>query len=133
MHSSSVPLVLNTKTGNVTPQFHCLYDDEFASCKRDAKFNSVWQAKAKLFDYVPIKAPPPAEPPPTPKTVYFEPEKQHPIAPPVETSTLPEEFQYQWDDTPIPSPNQPSNNTPPISSVVEEPIIAEAPTVTRTG
>ena len=67
MHSSSVPLVLNTKTGNVTPQFHCLYDDEFATCKRDAKFNSVWQVKAKLFDYVPIKAPPPTEPPPTPK------------------------------------------------------------------
>ena len=67
MHSSSVSLVLNTKTSNVTPQFHCLYDDEFATCKRDAKLNSVWQVKAKLFDYVPIKVPPPTEPPPTPK------------------------------------------------------------------
>ena len=102
MHSSSVPLVRNTKTGNVTPKFHCIYDDEFATCKRDSKFNSIWQAKAKLFDYVPIKAPPPAEPPPTPKTVYFDTEKQHHSAPPVDTSTLPEEFQYQWDDTSIP-------------------------------
>ena len=80
-----------------------------------------------------IKAPPPAEPPPTPKTVYFEPEKQHHSSPPVDTSTLPEEFQYQWDDTSIPPPNQPSSNAQEIPSVTEEPIIAAALTVTRTG
>ena len=48
VHSRNVPLVLNTSIGNVSPQFHCLYDDEFATCKRDAKINSVWQAKSKL-------------------------------------------------------------------------------------
>jgi hypothetical protein len=47
-HSTSVPLILNTQSGNVSPQFHCIYDEEFATCKRDAKFNSLWQYKAKL-------------------------------------------------------------------------------------
>ncbi len=47
-HSTSVPLVLNSQTGNVSPQFHCIYDDDFATCKRDAKFTSLWQTKAKL-------------------------------------------------------------------------------------
>lgn len=47
-HATSVPLVLNTQTGNVAPQFHCIYDDQFATCKRDAKFVSLWQAKSKL-------------------------------------------------------------------------------------
>lgn len=47
-HATSVPLVLNTRTGNVAPQFHCVYDDDFSTCKRDAKFVSLWQFKAKL-------------------------------------------------------------------------------------
>lgn len=47
-HASSVPLVLNTSTGLVSPQFHCTYDDDFDTCKRDAKFESLWQRKAKL-------------------------------------------------------------------------------------
>src|SRR5210317_575444 len=47
-HATSVPLVLNTQTGNVAPQFHCIYDDEFATCKRDANFVSQWQHKAKF-------------------------------------------------------------------------------------
>jgi hypothetical protein len=41
-HSSNVPLILNTQSGNVSPQFHCIYDDDFSSCKRDAKFQSLW-------------------------------------------------------------------------------------------
>lgn len=47
-HAANVPLVLNSQTGNVSPQFHCIYDDEFATCRRDAKFQSLWQHKAKL-------------------------------------------------------------------------------------
>ena len=47
-HASNVPLVLNTQTGLVSPQFHCIYDNEFDTCKRDAKFISLWQYKAKL-------------------------------------------------------------------------------------
>lgn len=52
-HSGNVPLVLNTQSGNVSPQFHCLYDDAFATCKTDAKFSSLWQFKAKLKDAPP--------------------------------------------------------------------------------
>ena len=47
-HSTIVPLILNTQTGNVSPQFHCIYDDDFDTCKRDAKFVSLWQAKAQI-------------------------------------------------------------------------------------
>jgi hypothetical protein len=34
----------------VLPQFHCFYDNEFASCCHDAKFQSLWQRKAKFQD-----------------------------------------------------------------------------------
>mmetsp|Transcript_15936 Transcript_15936/g.23135 ORF Transcript_15936/g.23135 Transcript_15936/m.23135 type:complete len:124 (+) Transcript_15936:1326-1697(+) len=47
-HSRNVPLVLNTKSGNVSPQFHCIYDDDFDTCKQDTNFTSQWQYKAKL-------------------------------------------------------------------------------------
>eukprot|EP00980_Cylindrotheca_fusiformis_P016832 scaffold5080_cov130-Cylindrotheca_fusiformis.AAC.1 len=47
-HASSVPLVLNTQTGLVSPQFHCIYDDGFDTCRRDASFESLWQSKAQL-------------------------------------------------------------------------------------
>jgi hypothetical protein len=47
-HASSLPLVLNTQSGSVYPQFHCIYDDEFATCKRDAKFTSLWQFKVQF-------------------------------------------------------------------------------------
>jgi hypothetical protein len=47
-HAASVPLVLNTQTGLVSPQFHSIYDDSFDTCKKDMKFESLWQRKAKL-------------------------------------------------------------------------------------
>ena len=47
-HSTSVPLVLNTQLGNFSPQFHCIYDDDFKTCKRDSKFQSLWQSKDKF-------------------------------------------------------------------------------------
>ena len=50
-HASNVPLILNTQSGNVSPQFHTIFDDNFSTCKRDAKFKSLWQLKAKLQDH----------------------------------------------------------------------------------
>src|SRR5688572_6881673 len=47
-HASSVLLILNIQTGMVSPQFHCVYDDEFATCSCDATFKSLWQYKAHL-------------------------------------------------------------------------------------
>ena len=56
-HSSNVPLILNTTTGNVTPQFHCIYDNKFSTCRTDVKFISVWQIKSKVKEVPPsIKA-----------------------------------------------------------------------------
>jgi hypothetical protein len=52
-HALSVPLILNTQSGNVLPQFHCIYDDEFATCKRDVKFKSLWQFKVKFQSKLP--------------------------------------------------------------------------------
>ena len=31
VHSSQVPLVLNTETGKISPQFHVIFDDKFAT------------------------------------------------------------------------------------------------------
>ena len=36
------------QTGNVIPQFHFLFDPGFNNCKRDVKFQSIWQHKARL-------------------------------------------------------------------------------------
>lgn len=47
-HASTVPLVLNTQTGLVSPQFHVIYDDNFDTVIRDRLFESLWQYKAKL-------------------------------------------------------------------------------------
>ena len=51
LHARSVTLVLNTQTGNVSPQFHCLFDTDFNTCKCNVKFQSIWQHKAKLHTY----------------------------------------------------------------------------------
>ena len=78
-HASNVSLVLNTQTGNVTPQFHCIHDDAFDTCRRDAKFSSLWQHKAQLRPSspslfpttslpttpTPLSVPSPAPPPPS--------------------------------------------------------------------
>jgi hypothetical protein len=40
-HASNVPLILNTQTGNVLPQFHCIYDNEFHTCQHDANCPDV--------------------------------------------------------------------------------------------
>ena len=63
-NSSNKPLLLSTKTGNVSPKYHCVYDNEFETCKRDTKFKSLRKNKDKLtegtverseFDYLPTK------------------------------------------------------------------------------
>ena len=109
-HSSSVPLVLNTSSGNVSPQFHCLYDDSFDTCRRDFKFNSIWQEKAKLYiDNTTTTTPSPTDPTnipiqplpatqlPSPTMVDFNMTTPHNINPPAETDNLPSEFNHQWD------------------------------------
>ena len=64
LHARSVPMVLNTQTCNVNPQFQCLFDPDFNTCKRDVKFQSIWKHKAKLHtDRKPtLSAPYPAQP-----------------------------------------------------------------------
>ena len=48
-HAASVSLVLNPKTGYVSPQFHCVYDDAFDSVKNDENFSTTWATKAGLI------------------------------------------------------------------------------------
>ena len=50
-HASTVPLVLNTQTGLVSPQYHVIYDDHFDTVTRDATFESLWQSKAQLQEH----------------------------------------------------------------------------------
>jgi len=47
-HASTVALILNPKTGFISPQFHCVYDDAFDSTKNDASFSLTWATKAGL-------------------------------------------------------------------------------------
>ena len=109
-HAANVPLVLNTATANVSPQFHCLYDDAFATCKTDANFRSLWQAKSRrvlastpvpntVHNSVPL-------PPHTPSTV-------------TPAATLPDIFDHPWDTSlsnPLPrvSFDMPVIRNPPV-------------------
>lgn len=47
-HAASVPLILSTQTGLVSPQFHCVFDDTFDTVKHDPADTSLWQRKAHL-------------------------------------------------------------------------------------
>ena len=47
-HASSVPLILPTQTGLVSPQFHCVFDDNFDTAKREQADTSIWKVKAHL-------------------------------------------------------------------------------------
>ena len=47
-HASSVPLVLSTQTGLVSPQLHCVFDDDFDTVKKEQADTSIWKIKAHL-------------------------------------------------------------------------------------
>ena len=47
-HASSVPLVLSTQTGLVSPQFHCVFDDDFDTVGKEQDNTSIWKTKAHL-------------------------------------------------------------------------------------
>ena len=47
-HASSVPLVLSTQTGLISPQFHCVFDDDFDTVKKEQADTSIWKIKAHL-------------------------------------------------------------------------------------
>ena len=49
-HSQSIALVLNLKTGHVSPQFHVVFDDEFNTVNHDYASQSLWQDLAGLDD-----------------------------------------------------------------------------------
>ena len=39
---------MNPHTGYISPQFHCVYDDQFDSCGNDKSFSKIWAKKAGL-------------------------------------------------------------------------------------
>jgi hypothetical protein len=44
LHSSTVHLVLNPETGNISPQYHCIFDDTFSTVWTDGNFDPlVWE------------------------------------------------------------------------------------------
>ena len=47
-HASSIPLVLSTQTGLISPQFHCVFDDNFDTVKGEQADTSIWKVKAHL-------------------------------------------------------------------------------------
>ena len=47
-HASSVPLVLSTQTRLISPQFHCVFNDDFNTVKKEQADTSIWKVKAHL-------------------------------------------------------------------------------------
>ena len=47
-HAASIPLILSTQTGLVSPQFHCVFDNEFDTVKKERHDTSVWERKVHL-------------------------------------------------------------------------------------
>ena len=47
-HASSIPLVLSTQTRLVSPHFHCVFDDDFDTVKKEQADMSIWKTKAHL-------------------------------------------------------------------------------------
>ena len=47
-HATNVSLIMNPQTGYISPQFHCVYDDQFDSCGNDKNFSKIWAEKAGL-------------------------------------------------------------------------------------
>ena len=45
-HAASVPLILSTQRGLVSPQFHCVFNDDFDTVKKEQHDTSIWQRKA---------------------------------------------------------------------------------------
>ena len=43
-----MPLVLSTQTGLVSQQFHCVFDDDFDTVKKEQVGTSIWNIKAHL-------------------------------------------------------------------------------------
>ena len=44
-HSSTVHLVLNPETGNISPQYHCIFDDTFSTVWSDGLFDhNIWES-----------------------------------------------------------------------------------------
>ena len=47
-HVSSVLLVLSTQTSLISPQFHCVFDDDFNTVRKEQADTSLWETKAHL-------------------------------------------------------------------------------------
>jgi hypothetical protein len=44
-HSSTVHLILNPETGNISPQYHCIFDDTFSTVWADGLFDhNIWES-----------------------------------------------------------------------------------------
>jgi hypothetical protein len=69
IHSRNISLVLNLRTGLVSPQFHVKYDDLFETVSPSSKLEILWQQRT---GFVKSKGPPPSEPP-IPDTYYLPP------------------------------------------------------------
>ena len=125
-HSTDVPLILNTTTGNVSPQYHCVYDDVFETVRRDAKsVPSLWKSKARLIeDKLPMTDVLPTEPsqsnparlpPPSPNI-------PHHLVRPWETTATPSDSEGEPRD---PDPETPAAHVPP--DPVEQPPLPDEP------
>ena len=114
-HAPTVSLILNPTTGHVSPQFHCVFDDQFDATRtgNDGNFSKQWAEKAGLStiksttpnkEYLAMEIPTNLQ---VPFTVDNDTEEsqQPPIALDVQqTDELPPNNTHQHESTPIAGP-----------------------------
>jgi hypothetical protein len=47
-HATSVSLILHPRTGHVSPQFHCIFDENFETLSDLGRFATLWPINPKL-------------------------------------------------------------------------------------
>ena len=50
-HAASIPLILSTQTGLVSPQFRCVFDEDFDTVKKEQHDTSILAKKSASTSY----------------------------------------------------------------------------------
>ena len=128
-HAHLVALVLNPKTGHVSPQFHVVFDDTFDTVKQGVDVESLWQDKAALADQISntfhVDTPVTSFAQPwfhranDPEALKGQPEPNQPVATPPSQGATPSQGNSPSQGE-APSQGQPSQGTPSSPAIVED-------------
>ena len=147
LHSSTVHLVLNPETGNISPQYHCIFDDTFSTVWSDGLFDhNIWENlishTERHFAVEPnkegkITLPPdftPFSPDINDTTIHFENQRHHENDNTTESPKIPHNDTVENADIPT-TPTSPILNrqmfSPKSSQPSQQPSVAPASPIRR--